>query len=118
MQPESDPPARPGQARTGTLPLVGRTFEVQRIGACLERARRGAGSVVLVLGDSGIGKTRLAAEATDIAMIANVPAVLLGSVAAKKIPMTLVHAVAAGIFLVLGLLTLFNVGGMLPTVRS
>ena len=67
MQPEFEPPARPGQGRTGTLPLVGRTFEVQRIGACLERARRGAGSVVLVLGDSGIGKTRLAAEATDIA---------------------------------------------------
>lgn len=39
-------------------------------------------------------------------MLANVPAVLLGEIAAKKLPMKLVHAVAAGIFLVLGLVVL------------
>jgi putative Ca2+/H+ antiporter (TMEM165/GDT1 family) len=43
-------------------------------------------------------------------MLANVPAVFLGDVIAKKVSMTLVHGVAAGVFLVLGLLTLFNVG--------
>jgi Ca2+/H+ antiporter, TMEM165/GDT1 family len=43
-------------------------------------------------------------------MLANVPAVLLGDRAARAIPMRLVHAIAAGIFAVLGLLTLFNVG--------
>lgn len=43
-------------------------------------------------------------------MIANVPAVLLGDVAAKKIPMQLVHGIAALIFAVLGVLTLLNVG--------
>jgi len=43
-------------------------------------------------------------------MIANVPAVLLGEVAAKKIPMKLVHGIAALIFAVLGVLTLLNVG--------
>jgi Ca2+/H+ antiporter, TMEM165/GDT1 family len=43
-------------------------------------------------------------------MLANVPAVLLGDVVAKKVSMRLVHAVAAFIFLLLGVLTLFNVG--------
>ena len=43
-------------------------------------------------------------------MIANVPAVLLGEVAAKKLPMRLVHGIAAAIFLVLGLSVLFGLG--------
>jgi putative Ca2+/H+ antiporter (TMEM165/GDT1 family) len=43
-------------------------------------------------------------------MIANVPAVLLGDVVAKKVPMRLVHGIAALIFAVLGVLTLLNVG--------
>lgn len=42
-------------------------------------------------------------------MIANVPAVLLGEVAAKKLPIDLVHRVAACIFAVLGVLTLLQV---------
>ncbi|MEN9790216.1 MAG: hypothetical protein RLZZ473_2280, partial [Pseudomonadota bacterium] len=42
-------------------------------------------------------------------MLANVPAVLLGEVAAKKLPMRLVHGVAATIFAVLGLLVLLRV---------
>jgi putative Ca2+/H+ antiporter (TMEM165/GDT1 family) len=43
-------------------------------------------------------------------MLANVPAVLLGDVVARKVSMQLVHAVAAAIFAVLGVLTLFDVG--------
>jgi putative Ca2+/H+ antiporter (TMEM165/GDT1 family) len=43
-------------------------------------------------------------------MLANVPAVLLGHQAATKLPVKLVHGIAAVIFAVLGLLTLFNVG--------
>ena len=43
-------------------------------------------------------------------MIANVPAVLLGDVVAKKVSMPLVHGIAALIFAVLGVLTLLNVG--------
>jgi len=46
-------------------------------------------------------------------MLANVPAVFLGERIAKKVPMTLVHGVAAAIFAVLGLLTLFDVGNLL-----
>ncbi len=43
-------------------------------------------------------------------MLANVPAVFLGDKIAQKVSMKLVHSVAAAIFAVLGVLTLFNVG--------
>lgn len=43
-------------------------------------------------------------------MLANVPAVLLGEAAARKLPMRLVHGIAAAIFLVLGLSVLFGFG--------
>lgn len=43
-------------------------------------------------------------------MVADVPAVFLGDRVAKKVPMRLVHAIAAAIFAVLGVLTLFNIG--------
>lgn len=42
-------------------------------------------------------------------LIADVPAVFVGNKFATKIPMKLVHAIAAGIFAVMGLLTLFHV---------
>jgi putative Ca2+/H+ antiporter (TMEM165/GDT1 family) len=67
-----------------------------------------------------IATVALAARYTDLVavvagttlgmMIANVPAVLLGDVVAKKVSMTLVHGIAALIFAVLGVLTLLNVG--------
>ncbi|UTH74729.1 TMEM165/GDT1 family protein [Chromobacterium sp. IIBBL 290-4] len=41
-------------------------------------------------------------------MIANVPAVLLGEVAAKKLPQKLMHGIAAVLFVVLGVITLLN----------
>lgn len=43
-------------------------------------------------------------------LIANIPAVLLGEVAARKLPLRLVHGVAAAIFLVLGVLVLYGAG--------
>jgi putative Ca2+/H+ antiporter (TMEM165/GDT1 family) len=42
-------------------------------------------------------------------LIADVPAVFVGNKFAAKIPMKLVHSIAAGIFTVMGLLTLFKV---------
>lgn len=39
-------------------------------------------------------------------LLANVPAVMLGEVAARKLNMQLVHSIAAGIFLLLGLVVL------------
>lgn len=43
-------------------------------------------------------------------MIANVPAVLLGNRITQAVSLKLVHGIAAGIFAVLGVLTLLNVG--------
>ena len=43
-------------------------------------------------------------------MVANVPAVLLGGRIAEKMPVRLVHAIAAGIFAVLGTATLLGAG--------
>ena len=45
-------------------------------------------------------------------MLANVPAVLLGEVAAKKLPMKVVHRIAAGIFFVLGVSVLLGFGSL------
>ncbi len=45
-------------------------------------------------------------------MLANVPAVFLGDRIAAKVSMRLVHGIAAAIFCLLGLLTLFNVGSL------
>jgi Ca2+/H+ antiporter, TMEM165/GDT1 family len=43
-------------------------------------------------------------------LIADVPAVFVGDKLAKKIPMKLVHSIAAGIFALLGVATLLGVG--------
>jgi len=44
-------------------------------------------------------------------LVANVPAVLLGEVAARKLPLRLVHGIAAAVFAVLGILVLLGVPG-------
>jgi putative Ca2+/H+ antiporter (TMEM165/GDT1 family) len=46
-------------------------------------------------------------------LIADVPAVFVGNRFAQKIPMKLVHGIAASIFAVMGLLTLFKVDKLL-----
>ena len=46
-------------------------------------------------------------------MIADVPAVFVGDRLAQRIPMRLVHGIAAAIFALLGMLTLFNVGKLM-----
>src|SRR3954453_14728107 len=47
-------------AARGTL--VGRRAELGRLSAALDRARQGAGSILLLSGDAGVGKTRLLGE--------------------------------------------------------
>jgi putative Ca2+/H+ antiporter (TMEM165/GDT1 family) len=46
-------------------------------------------------------------------LIADVPAVFIGDKLANQIPMKLVHAIAAGVFALLGLATLFGLGASL-----
>jgi len=43
-------------------------------------------------------------------MLANVPVVLCGKAIANRVPMKLVHGIAAAVFVLLGVLTLFGVG--------
>jgi len=44
-------------------------------------------------------------------MLANVPAVLLGEGIAHRIPVRLIHAIAAALFIALGIATLLGIGG-------
>jgi putative Ca2+/H+ antiporter (TMEM165/GDT1 family) len=46
-------------------------------------------------------------------MLANAPAVLLGERITRIVPMRTVHLIAAGLFVILGVMALFNVGGVL-----
>src|ERR1700729_3848349 len=53
---------------TSSTPVVrGRDAELASIGVQLDRVRSGAGAVVLVEGEPGIGKTRLLDEAARVA---------------------------------------------------
>ncbi|HEU4899468.1 MAG TPA: AAA family ATPase [Actinomycetota bacterium] len=49
------------------VPLVGRSEELGRVLAALERAAAGSGGALLLAGEAGIGKSRLAAEALTLA---------------------------------------------------
>jgi putative Ca2+/H+ antiporter (TMEM165/GDT1 family) len=46
-------------------------------------------------------------------LLANVPAVLLGDAVAKKVPMRVVHSLAAILFAILGVMALLNIGDAL-----
>jgi len=52
-----------------TIPLIGRAQELETLQSKLQAARRGQGSVILLAGDSGVGKTRLAHEALHAAAL-------------------------------------------------
>ena len=49
------------------VPLVGRSEELGRVLAALRRAAAGSGGALLLAGEAGIGKSRLAAEALTLA---------------------------------------------------
>lgn len=52
---------------TVELPLVGRDGPLARLGRYLQEAREGRGTVALISGESGIGKSRLVAEVLAMA---------------------------------------------------
>ena len=54
-------------AGTGRVPFVGRERELATLLECLEAVRQGQGGVVLIAGEPGIGKTRLAEELAAVA---------------------------------------------------
>jgi len=47
---------------TQPTPLVGRDADLRQLSGVLMRAEEGAGSIVLISGEAGIGKTRLCTE--------------------------------------------------------
>jgi DNA-binding SARP family transcriptional activator len=55
-------PGHGTEGRAVELPLVGRAKEFERISACWAEARAGRHQLVLLRGEAGIGKSRLAAE--------------------------------------------------------
>jgi DNA-binding CsgD family transcriptional regulator/tetratricopeptide (TPR) repeat protein len=57
------------------VPLVGRTRELSQLRGALLAASGGSGRLVLVSGDAGIGKTRLASATADMAAEYGVPVV-------------------------------------------
>ncbi len=98
-----DVEATRGKPRLGVFGATVVAFFLAEMGdktqiATVALAARYADTVQVVLG-------------TTVGMlIANVPAVFLGEAIARKVPMQLVHAIAAAIFAILGVLTLLNVG--------
>jgi tetratricopeptide (TPR) repeat protein len=56
----SDAVGATGELPTGELPLLGRAHELADLDATLEEASAGRGGLVLLTGEPGIGKTRLA----------------------------------------------------------
>lgn len=51
---------------TQTVPLLGRQAELRELERVLARARDGSGSIVLLTGEAGIGKTRLCVELSRV----------------------------------------------------
>src|SRR6266566_627952 len=74
MQRHQGEPIPPHHLQAGTSnstparpPLVGRSAEMDRLAAQLSRAARGQGCAMFLVGEAGIGKTRLAHEALVLA---------------------------------------------------
>jgi DNA-binding winged helix-turn-helix (wHTH) protein/tetratricopeptide (TPR) repeat protein len=61
------PPVAPVRSRPTPEPFLGRESVMERLGQALAEAQAGRGSLSLLVGDSGIGKTRCANELADSA---------------------------------------------------
>jgi class 3 adenylate cyclase len=58
---------RPPTEPASRTPLVGRDAELQRLRSAVEDVRAGRGQVLLLVGDAGLGKTRMLAELRALA---------------------------------------------------
>lgn len=103
MDEEEEPKTRPGMSIFWTTTIA---FFLVEMGDKTQVATAALGArfqdVALVAAGTTLGM-----------MIANVPAVYLGRKIIEMVSLRLVHGIAAAIFAVLGVLTLFNVGKLL-----
>ena len=60
-------PQEPGASMAADAPLTGRDQEMTRLRAMLAEADRGQGRVVVLLGEAGVGKSRLVGELATVA---------------------------------------------------
>ena len=67
MQRGSEQHAAPPAGRSSMRPFVGRVQQLADLASSLEEAASGRGSLVLVTGEPGIGKTRLTGELAQVA---------------------------------------------------
>lgn len=70
LPPAVAPPPSVAPVREQGRPLIGRESQLERLGASLRQALDGSPAVVLLTGDAGIGKSRLAAELAARARLA------------------------------------------------
>jgi DNA-binding SARP family transcriptional activator len=74
--PDARPRPAPPPGRPGRTPLIGREAELGDLRAALSGALSGAGSLVMLAGEPGIGKTRLTEELAGEAVQENVRTLL------------------------------------------
>ncbi|ACV80827.1 ATPase-like protein [Nakamurella multipartita DSM 44233] len=79
----------PGTGQAGADALIGREAELDRIRQVLEAARTGRPTIALLMGEAGIGKTRLADEASRLARAVGLRVLRGESDASSRRPMQL-----------------------------
>ncbi len=120
---DEGPAAQPDKVQRLLLPFVGREAEFEQLRGWWSRAARGKGGLVLVGGEAGIGKTRLAAQLGEQAEREGAR-VLIGNAAfAEPVPhQALVEALRSALPLLAALeiepLWLAAVASVIPELRT
>ncbi len=104
--PSTPPPAVTAPPRPLTLPFVGRQREMEQLESWWSHAARGQGSLVLIAGEAGVGKSRLVNEFARLAETQGARVLLGGTSARRRVPY---QAVTAALRTALPMLTVLPV---------